>query len=48
MSLEAELGLEVAVFEPVLDRREEAGGVGAVDEAVVVGQREVDASSGRR
>ena len=39
---EAEVGLERALLEPLLDRDEEAGGVGAVDEPVVVGQRQVD------
>ena len=39
---EAELGLEAAVLEALLDRGEEAGGVGTVDEPVVVGQRQVD------
>ena len=33
---------KLALLEALLDRREEAGGVGAVDDAVVVGQRQVD------
>ena len=39
---DSELGREVAALEAVLDRDEEARGVGAVDYAVVVAQREVD------
>src|SRR5215203_231857 len=38
---EPEVGLEGAVLEPRLDRGEEARGIGAVDQPVVVGQREV-------
>src|SRR5688572_22485365 len=37
---QGEVCLERAFFEPLLDRRQEAGGIGAVDDAVVVGQRE--------
>src|SRR4051812_18742737 len=40
--LQAELGGEVAFLEAFLHRHQEAGGVGAVDDAVVVRQREVD------
>src|SRR3954454_10439609 len=39
---DAEVGLEGAFLEALLDGDEEAGGVRAVDDAVVVGQREVD------
>src|SRR6266702_2619662 len=37
----AQLAVEFACFEALLDEREKAGGVGAVDEAVVVRQREM-------
>src|SRR5918996_1136262 len=36
-----QVALELPTFEPLLDRREESGGIRAVDEPVVVGQREV-------
>ena len=39
---ETERGLEGALLEPGLHRDQEAGGVGAVDDAVVVGQGQVD------
>ena len=39
---QAELGLERALLETALHRDEEPGGVRAVDEPVVVGQRQVD------
>src|SRR6266542_5606005 len=39
---QTEVALEVAGLEPLLDRHEEASRVGAVDDAVVVAQREVD------
>src|SRR3954451_5507478 len=39
---DAEVGLEGAFLEALLDGAEEAGGVRAVDDAVVVGQGEVD------
>ena len=41
-SAQPERAFEVAGLEPLLDGDEEAGGVGAVDDAVVVGQRQVD------
>src|ERR671919_427282 len=36
-----QVALELPTFEPLLDRREESGGIRAVDEPVVVRQREV-------
>src|SRR5262250_1234628 len=39
---EPELGFELSFFQPVLHRDQEAGGVGAVDEPVVIGERQVD------
>src|SRR6478609_8583820 len=39
--MQATSGLELALFEPGLHRAEEPSGVGPVDDAVVVGQREV-------
>src|SRR5215218_2830069 len=39
---EPELALELTGLEPFAHRGEEAGGVGAVNDAVVVGQRQVD------
>ncbi len=44
---EAEVGLERALLETVLHRDEEPGGVGAVHEPVVVGQRQVDHGADR-
>src|SRR5688500_2245349 len=38
---EAELAVELAGLQALLDRAEEAGRVGAVDDPVVVGQRQV-------
>src|SRR3712207_135643 len=38
---ESELAVELAGLQPLLHRGEEPGGVGAVDDAVVVGQRQV-------
>src|SRR6185312_11953650 len=46
-ALEAEVGLERALLETVLHRDEEPGGVGAVHEPVVVGQRQVDHGADR-
>src|SRR5262245_11173768 len=40
-SAEAEVGLERAVLQPVANRGEEPGRIGAVDQAVVIGEREV-------
>ena len=45
--LEAELGFEAAFFQAVLDGDQEAGGVGAVDQAVVVGEGQVDRGADR-
>src|SRR5215472_5923093 len=41
-SLETELGLERAFLQPLLNREEEPGSVGAVHEPVVIGERQVD------
>ncbi len=42
LSAQAQVGLEGAALEALLDGRQEARGVGAVDEPVVVRQRQVD------
>jgi hypothetical protein len=39
---EPEFGLERAFLEAFLDRHQEAGCVGAIDQPVIVGQRQVD------
>ena len=39
---EPEFGFEGTLFQPVLHRGQEAGGVGTVDEPVIVGERQVD------
>lgn len=41
-SLQADLGLERAFLEPLLDREQEPGGVSTVHEPVVVGECQVD------
>src|ERR1700756_5899370 len=38
---EPQIGLERALFEPVLDRGEETSGIGPVDQPMVIGQREI-------
>ena len=47
-ALEPEFGFELAFLQTLPDRGQETAGVGAVDEAMVVGQRAGSRSSGRR